>query len=60
MLPPAPTPFMVVCECGCGLRYDAHAWKCLPYVGKMIDDDGEEIELRTCACGSTRTVPVGP
>lgn len=54
--------FIVVARCACGARYDAHAWKCLPYVGVM-DDGVERVELRNCSfdgCLSTIAIPLPP
>ena len=44
--------------CSCGLVYDQHAWSCLPYVGRMVDEV-EALELWNCgACASTLTVDI--
>lgn len=51
----------IVCSCRCGRRYDAHAWKCLPYVGVMDDGVGGAVELRNCTgdgCRSTISIQV--
>lgn len=53
---PAPPPPLVAC--GCGRNYDAQSWPSLPLNGYMADGDGGFLELRTCACGSTRAIVV--
>jgi len=50
-------------RCPCGRAYTATEWAALPYVGEQVipaDEYGpeERIELRDCACGSTRAVEV--
>lgn len=51
-------PFISVCTCACGCRYDADGWKCLAYVGRMDDGFGGQLELRNCPCKSTLAIPV--
>lgn len=51
--------------CHCGRRYDAATFAQLPLVGtqRIPAGDGEpaqDLELRNCACGSTRALPVSP
>jgi hypothetical protein len=43
--------------CGCGRVHDAEAWASLPPAGEMRDEE-ENLELRTCVCGSTLAVPL--
>jgi len=45
--------------CACGRCYSAEEWGELHYVG--VQDDGvERIEMRSCHCGSTLAVSLGP
>lgn len=50
----------VVKTCGCGRHYGAAEWDALPCRGLMDDgdDDGGQLELRDCACGSTIAIRV--
>lgn len=51
--------FVAVCVCACGLRYDDHAWKCLPFIRRGTDPcDGVEYELRRCECKETLARPL--
>lgn len=43
-------------QCSCGATYTRAQWAKLPYVGEQDDFDGGVVELRNCACGSTRAI----
>jgi hypothetical protein len=45
--------------CSCGRAYTPETWKTLPLCG-VQDDDVEIMELRTCPCGSTIAIVLGP
>lgn len=48
------TPIGGVAVCACGSSYSEPAWRRLHFVGVMPGErEGEPIELRNCACGST-------
>lgn len=49
-----------ICICSCGRRYTAIAWALLPANGWQVLEWGEILDLRTCACGSTRAVTIQP
>lgn len=50
----------VVKVCACGAAFTAKAWAELPLCGVLPDagPNGEEAEMRNCACGSTIAVLV--
>jgi len=46
-----------VVECGCGRSYDLEAFRHLELAGTQeFDDDPPRLEMRQCACGSTRAI----
>lgn len=51
-------------QCSCGKKYTKEQWDALPFVGvwpRMIDGlvlSHDDLELRTCLCGSTIAVPM--
>lgn len=49
--------FVWVKPCGCGRAYGIAAWSALAYVGRMPSgEEGVELELRNCVCGSTISI----
>lgn len=44
--------------CSCGSRFVRDEWLTLPFVGRVPDNEGGELEMRTCRCGSTLAVRV--
>ena len=45
------------CAC-CGRGYTESQWRALPWVGVQAVVEGEALELRNCACGTTHAMPV--
>lgn len=43
-------------RCSCGATYTEDQWKELAYAGIQHGVGGEQIELRNCACGTTRAI----
>jgi hypothetical protein len=46
--------------CKCGETWSQEEWKELPLVGKYDAQSDGWIELRTCVCGATLTIPTEP
>jgi hypothetical protein len=44
--------------CSCGIKYSAQRWDTLPLRGYMSSGNGGILEMRNCACGSTRCLEV--
>lgn len=40
------------------IKADASGWSALSYVGLWVIGDGETLELRNCACGSTLAIQI--
>gem|GEM_PF-2626297 len=44
-------------RCACGRVFRSEDWATLLHVGTMAVEGDTDLELRTCTCGSTLTVP---
>jgi hypothetical protein len=53
-----PPPYKACPACQTG--YTRVSWEGLPLTGRQSFDDGEVLELRNCACGSTIAVQLQP
>lgn len=55
---PPPSHAAVVHTCSCGIGYSFHAWIGRALAGFWDADEEGLFEMRTCSCGSTRSVLV--
>ena len=47
----------IVVSCGCGYKYTLEQFRKLPLCGKQtFPDPPHVLEMRDCACGSTRAI----
>jgi hypothetical protein len=47
-----------IVTCACGRTYTRAEWSRLPSEGTWEDGEGEALDLRRCACGSTRAIQI--
>jgi hypothetical protein len=44
--------------CACGASFREEEWAKLPFAGRVPDNEGDSLEMRTCKCGSTLAMRV--
>lgn len=54
----APAPGELPKRCGCGATHTAKQWAALPLLTEAWELEGERLQLRGCACGSTLAIVV--